>query len=158
MIVFRDLHGREHRRPDDVPVEWRVSCYTVALRDGKLLVTEPVWSHKHELPGGRVDVGTEESIVAAAARECLEETGYVFEARAETLQLATENFFCFPQFRRYYHALAFVVQGDVTNDAPLSEPDPVEIAHVAWVDPSLLTEETAQWMHLAALRRLGIVP
>ena len=158
MTVFLDLHGREHRRPPDVPIEWRVSCYAVAMRDGQLLVTEPVWSRKHELPGGRVDVGSEESIIAGATRECLEETGYLFEPRPETLQLAAENFFCFPQFRRYYHALAFVVQGDVTNHEPLSEPDPDEIARIAWIDPASLTEESTQWMHLAALRRLGIVP
>ena len=157
MTLFLDLHGREHRRPEDAPIEWRISCYTVALRDGKLLVTEPVWSPKHELPGGRVDVASEEPIIAGAARECLEETGYHFAPRPETLQLVTENFFCFPRFRRYYHALAFVVQGTVTNDTPVSDPDPVEIMRVAWVDPTSLTEETTQWMHFAALRKVGIL-
>jgi 8-oxo-dGTP pyrophosphatase MutT (NUDIX family) len=158
VTTFRDLHGREHERPANAPLDWRVSCYTVALRDGLLLVTEPVWSTKWELPGGRVDVASEESIVGAATRECLEETGFVLAPDHETLQLVTENFFCFPKYNRYYHALAFVVRGTVTNEEPLSEPDPVEIKRIAWVDPAALTGDTTQWMHFAALRRLGIAP
>lgn len=158
MTLFRDLHGREHERPADAPLDWRVSCYTAALRDGLLLVTEPVWSTKWEVPGGRVDVTSEESIIGAAARGGLAETGFMVEPESASLQLVTETFFCFPQYRRNDHALAFVVRGTISNDTPLVDPDPVQIRRIDWVDPASLNEATPQWMHVAALRRCAIVP
>lgn len=156
-VIFRDLHGNEHQRPADAPLEWRISCYTVVIRDGQLLMTEPIWSPKRELPGGRVDIHTEEPIIVGATRECLEETGFIFRPREESMQLVTENFFCFPRFHRYYHALAFVVLGEVENDDPISEPDPAEIKRVAWTNLSDITAETTQWMHYDALQKIGVI-
>lgn len=157
MTIFLDLHGHEHERPDGIALDWRISCYTIAMRDGKILMTEPRWSPKWELPGGRVDVATGETIVAGAARECLEETGYILTPDLGTLQLVMENFFCFPTFDRYFHALAFVVRGTIENDTPISEPDPAEIVRIHWADPAELTAETMQWMHFGALQKLGVI-
>ncbi|HRF28461.1 MAG TPA: NUDIX hydrolase [Candidatus Saccharibacteria bacterium] len=60
------------RRPDTVLV--------IAIDDGKIIINDsnqPHRGHKYELPGGRVDAN-DESILAAAKREMLEETGYEF--------------------------------------------------------------------------------
>ena len=65
-------HALGNRVPHDgvTPVSWRLSSYVVAVRDGAVLLVEPVWAQRWELPGGAVEI--EETLLDGAMRECQE--------------------------------------------------------------------------------------
>lgn len=158
MPGYLDVLGNPAKRPEGVPVQWRASCYPIAVREDKVLLVEPAWAQRWELPGGGVELEREETLIEAAIRECREETGYLFVPDPASLRFAGEYFFCVPWSGNYYHSLTFMVQGTVEGD---QEPgwiaDPEEIVDIQWLDPSTLSEERVQSFHWSALRELGLV-
>lgn len=78
MPRYVDVLGDPAERPAGTPVQWRASSYPVAVRDGRLLLVEPAWARRWELPGGGVELEREETLIEAAIRECREETRYRF--------------------------------------------------------------------------------
>lgn len=158
MPEYVDVFGRLAERPAETPVRWRVSCYPVAIREGRILLVEPAWAARWELPGGGVELEREETLIEAAIRECREETGYRFIPDPASLRFAGEHFFSVPWSGNFYHSLTFVVRGTVEGD---QEPgwlaDSGEIVDVQWLDPATLTADRVQGFHGSALRSLGIV-
>ncbi len=158
MPVYTDVFGNRAERPKGRPVNWRVSCYPIAVRDGKLLLVEPAWAKRWELPGGGVELEREETLIEAAVRECREETGYRFVPDPASLRFAGEHFFHVPWSGNHYHSLTFVVRGTVAGE---SEPgwtaNAEEIVDIRWLDPATLEEDRVQWSHWGALRLLGLV-
>lgn len=155
---YIDFHGVEHERPPGVEQQWRVSCYVVVEDNGNILLVRPVWADRWELPGGGIPERDEETLADGAARECFEETGYTCRPDPSTLQLITENFFCFPRFRRYYHSLTFFVRATIDDSsAPTGTPDPAEIRHVEWVDPAAIDPTDIAPIHWHALQQAGVI-
>jgi 8-oxo-dGTP pyrophosphatase MutT (NUDIX family) len=143
-------------------VTWRVGAYALATRAGRVLLIDPAYSRRAELPGGGVAV--HETLLEGAARECLEETGYRFVAAGPAPLYVGEQFFCWRQTDppdpglRYWHTVAVVFAGTVEGDAdPAWTPDPREVRRVRWADPAGLTPDTTRPDHWAALRRAGLV-
>ncbi len=158
MPSYIDVFGNPGERPEGVPVQWRTSCYPIAVREGKLLLVEPAWAQRWELPGGGVELIREETLIEAAIRECREETGYRFLPEPASLHFAGEHFFFVPWSVTYYHSLTFVVRGTVEGDQESGWiADPEEITDIQWVDPATLTEDRVQWFHWSALNALGFV-
>jgi 8-oxo-dGTP pyrophosphatase MutT (NUDIX family) len=157
MRAYVDVFGNLAERPADAPVRWRVSCYPVAVREGRILLVEPAWARRWELPGGGVELEREETLIEAAVRECREETGYRFVPDAASLAFAGEHFFAVPWSGAFYHSLTFTVRGTVAG-----EPDPgwiadtEEIVDIQWLDPAALTAERVQGFHWSALQSLGL--
>jgi 8-oxo-dGTP pyrophosphatase MutT (NUDIX family) len=154
MTVYVDPLGKQVERPTPVAPEWRVMCSAVAMRDGRVLMRQAVWSSLWEIPGGGVELANEESIVEAAIREVHEETGYTFLPDFGTLRFRGEQFFHIPSSGRYYHSLNFIVRG-----AASGSPDPVkagESIRIEWVDPATIDHTTIHWFHLETLRDLGL--
>jgi 8-oxo-dGTP pyrophosphatase MutT (NUDIX family) len=159
---FRDSRGVPVPHDGTTPVTWRVGAYALARRDGRVLMVEPVHSDRWELPGGGVEI--DETVVEAATRECLEETGYRFVITDPVPVYVGELFFFWRQHAapspgpRYWHALMLVFHGVTEGDAlPDGPPDPSEIRRVRWIDPVTLTPEMTQSHHWAALQRAGLV-
>jgi 8-oxo-dGTP pyrophosphatase MutT (NUDIX family) len=138
MLRYTDLSGDNIDRPEGFPVEWRVSCYPVVQRNGRILMVEPVWAARWELPGGGVELATEETLIEATIRECMEETGYTLLPEPESLRLVSDVFFSVAKEERYYHSLLFSVLGKVG-----AEPDPRwtpiadEIRKIEWIDDAI---------------------
>jgi ADP-ribose pyrophosphatase YjhB (NUDIX family) len=159
VIRYRDVHGNPHVRPDDAPVEWRVSGYAVIERAGTLLMVEPMMdaSWTWSLPGGGIEREPEETLLDGIAREVYEETGYRFTPDQATLVFAGEVFYRTVR-HRHLRSLMFTASGEIDED-----PDPrwtrpvVEIARVAWIEVGSLRREQVQWQHWGILERLGIV-
>jgi len=159
MKRYIDLHGEEHVRPTGTPARWRIGGYGVILRDGCLLMVEPVWTTgwTWALPGGGVRLMPEETILEGIVREVHEETGYHFTPDPATLAHHGDVFFRTPK-GRYLRSITFTVRGEVG-----SEPDPAwrrpenEIARVAWVDPAVLRRNDVHWHHWDALVKMGYV-
>lgn len=158
MPVYTDVFGNPAERPKGAPVRWRASCYPIAMREGRILLVEPAWAKRWELPGGGVELEREETLIQAAIRECREETGYRFVPDPATLHFAGEHFFSVPWSGNHYHSLTFMVRG-TAEGAP--EPgwiaDPEEIVDIQWLDPTTLREDRVQPLHWAALRSLSLV-
>ena len=74
--LYSDTLGNRVAHDGVSPVSWRLSSYVVAVRDGAILLVEPVWAERWELPGGEVEL--DESLLDGAIRECREETGHRF--------------------------------------------------------------------------------
>ena len=158
MPLYRDVLGNPAMRPEGTAVQWRASCYPVAVREGRILLVEPAWAERWELPGGGVELEREETLIEAAVRECREETGYQFVPDPASLAFAGEHFFCEPESGDYYHSLTFVVQGTVAgSQEPGWIADPEEIVDIRWLDPRTLTEARVQPFHWSALQELSLV-
>lgn len=141
---------------DGSPVTWRVGAYALALRDGRVLMVQQGRGVHWELPGGGVEV--EEPLADAAARECLEETGYRFVADPGPPAHADEMFFWMRGRASYHHSLLFVIRGTVADPAPEWRPlHDDEISAVAWRDPATLTPAETHPRYWAALAALGLV-
>ena len=158
MVIYSDLSGREIERPVAIPVAWRVSCYPIVLRDNHILMVEPVWATRWELPGGDVELAHEGTLVEAAIRECMEETGYHFVPEPESLSLIQDDFFSVAAEDHYYHSLMFSVTGTVeTERAENWTPLANEIVKTAWLPLSALSSKTVHGPHWRALVNRGLV-
>jgi 8-oxo-dGTP pyrophosphatase MutT (NUDIX family) len=159
MKRYIDLYGKEHERPAETPVQWRIGGYGVVEREGRLLMVEPVWTTgwTWDLPGGGVRLMPEETILEGIVREVYEETGHRFTPDAATLTHHGDIFFRTLE-GRFLRSITFTVHGVVE-----AEPDPAwtrpedEIARVAWVDPSTLRREEVHFHHWDVLVKLGYV-
>ena len=158
MPEYRDVFDNLAECPEGTAVRWRVSCCPITVRDGKVLLVEPAWAKRWELPGGGVELEREETLIEAAVRECREETGYRFVPDPSTLHFAGEHFFLVPSSGNHYHSLTFIVRGTIEGEQASGwSADPDEIVDIQWLDPATLREDRVQWFHWAALRSLGLV-
>lgn len=157
MAAYVDVFGNPAERPEGTPILWRASCYPLAVRGDKILLVEPAWATRWELPGGGVELEREETLIDAAIRECHEETGYRFVPDPDSLTFAGEHFFCVPSSGNY-HSLTLVVRGTVEGgQEPGWIADPGEIVDIQWLDPATLTGDRVQWFHWSALKSLGLI-
>ncbi len=155
--TYVDHLGVKVRHDGRSPVSWRVSAYAVVVRDGALLMVEPAWAARWELPGGGVELQTQETLAEGARRECREETGYRFTPSDEP-RLVGESFFFLRRPDRYCHLLKFAVRGTVDDHPdPAWRRDPDEISMVRWVPLASLAEGDVHYPHWTALRILELV-
>jgi hypothetical protein len=52
MRSYIDITGQAVDRPPAIPPRWRIACYPIIRRDGMVLMFEPVWAGRWELPDG----------------------------------------------------------------------------------------------------------
>ncbi len=93
MPRYVDVHGDPVERPAEAPVRWRASCYPIATRGGKILLVQPAWAERWELPGGGVELEREETLIEAAVRECREQTGYRLVPEPASLRFTGAHLF-----------------------------------------------------------------
>jgi 8-oxo-dGTP pyrophosphatase MutT (NUDIX family) len=158
MPMYADLSGDDVQRPADRLPRWRVSCYPIVIRHGAILLVQPVWAERWELPGGGVQLETEESLAQAATRECLEETGCRIAVDASSLRFVEEAFFSVAGNGNYYHSLVFSILGTVIDD-PASDwtPEASEIVRVAWIPLLDLATSILHPLHRKAITDRSIV-
>jgi 8-oxo-dGTP pyrophosphatase MutT (NUDIX family) len=154
-MIFQDIHCNEIAYDQVSAITWRVTVYVLAQRKGKILMTEPAFVQRWELPGG--EVRPEETLLEGARREVWEETGYHLASLSRTPLHFEERYF-YDSDNRYRHVMAVICAGHVDG-----EPDPAwslrsdEIKRVAWIDPISLTATNTfsrQWPVLAQARRV----
>lgn len=138
------------------PLAWRVSAYAIVVRDGAILMVQPVWAARWELPGGGIHLETQETLAAGAVRECWEETGHRFTPSEEP-QFIRETFFLLRDPDCFCHSLIFAVRGTVMDQPdPAWHPDPNEIRSVRWVPLESLTGVIVHQPHQDALRLFNL--
>lgn len=138
------------------PITWTLRANVLVVRNGKVLMVRqpPEWGGCWELPGGGVE--TDETLLAGAARECTEETGYQFIASSPAPFDVQEVWW--GSLRGYFHGVIFIFQGDVTGDPdPSWAQDHGEIVQIAWLDPKHLSPATTRSLHWPALQKAGLV-
>ncbi len=89
------LGGLPHGPVENVLISWDNGYHMtvrVRIRDGAILLVEPVWAPRWELPSGEVDLTTQETLAEGARRECWEETGDRFTPQVEP-RFVAESFF-----------------------------------------------------------------
>lgn len=154
--VYEDHLGVRVPHDGRSAVTWRVSAYTVVVRDDKLLLVKPVWADRYELPGGGVDLQSQETLAEAARRECSEETGYDFTPMDEPRFLG-EGFFLLREPDGFCHSLLFALKGTVSDRPdPLWQPDANEIRSVHWIPLASLSNAEIHAPHKDALRLLHL--
>lgn len=143
---------------DSGRLAWRVSAYAVVVRNDAILLVEPAWASRWELPGGGIDLERQETLVEGVCRECWEETGYRLRPDAEGPQFDAETFFYLDDPPWYCHSLLFTVRGTVSDlPDPVWRRDPREIEAVRWMPLASLTEGDMHQPHWEMLRRLNLV-
>lgn len=157
MTEYIDQDLSHHARPDDAPVWWRICVYGLIERNGCLLLVDQIVKAGPtlSLPGGGVELEPEETLLEGAVREVYEETGYRFQPDAASLTLIGDTFIRSPS-GRHYHAISFLVAGDVSDDPdPAWRRDDAEIIAAKWVEPASLTRDAIRRLHWDALVKLG---
>lgn len=125
------------------------------VRDGTILLVEPAWASRWELPGGGVGL---EIQADGATRECWEETGYRFTPSAEGPQFVAKSLFLLRSPIRSCHLPMFTVRGIITSHPdPTWRRDPAEINAVRWGSLESLTPDNVHQPHWIALRNLQLV-
>lgn len=158
MRRYDDLYDGMVERPPGSTPSWRVACYPIVMRGDRVLMVEPVWAKRWELPGGGVEAGREETLAEAAERECYEESGFRVKADPMTLAYEQEAFFSIAREQAYFHSLIFTVLATVIDEPALDwTPIANEIRRVGWIDLST-TQEIIHPIHRAALAGRGLVP
>lgn len=157
MRQYLDQGYEPHLRATGTPVSWRVGVYALVERDGHVLMVDQFVTAGPglTLPGGGVEVEREETILEGSIREVYEETGYRLTPDPASLALI-EDFFIRSPSGNYYHALAFLVHGTVSDAPdPAWRKDETEIIEVVWADPSALTSNDVRKVHWETLVREG---
>lgn len=155
--VYQDHLGVQVPYDGQSLVIWRVSAYAVVLRDENLLLVEPVWADRWELPGGGVDLQSQETLAEAASRECREETGYEFTP-SDQPRFIGEAFFLLREPDRYCHSLMFAIRGTVKDQPkPSWRADPDEIRFTQWIPLVSLSTEEIHAPHRDALEVMHLV-
>ena len=159
MPSYIDLSDAVVARPDNIACEWRISCYPIVLRENRILMVEPVWANRWELPGGGVELAREETLIEAAIWECMEETGYTFIPDPTSLRLTGDQFFSVSAENHYYHSITFTIVGTADGD-PSHHWTPIatEIARIEWLDLIVLVEREVHQPHWSALVDQGLIP
>jgi 8-oxo-dGTP pyrophosphatase MutT (NUDIX family) len=155
--TFTDPRGNQLIYNHATPATWRLSACALAVRDARVLMVLGEGSGAWELPGGRAEV--HEFLPEAAARECLEETGYRFTAESSAPIHVAEQFFGWHDAStHFHHSVVLVYAGRID-----AEPDPAwtrdatEVRCVAWMDPTALSAANTHPQHWQALTTAGIV-
>jgi 8-oxo-dGTP pyrophosphatase MutT (NUDIX family) len=154
---FVDPLGAEVPFDGASPIGWYLAANVLVVREGRVLLVRqpPAWGGRWELPGGGPQAG--EALLAGAARECREETGYRFVAASPAPAHVEEAWF-WTSRGGYAHAVVFVFRGAVAGDPdPAWTQDRAEIAEVAWLAPRHLSAATTRSIHWPALQRAGLV-
>jgi 8-oxo-dGTP pyrophosphatase MutT (NUDIX family) len=150
-------HLGEQRPYDGVsPVSWRVGSYVLATRaDGKVLVVETPGVDRWDPPGGGVEPG--ESVLAAAVRECWEETGYRFVPTRDDPICILEWNFLMPRDKSFVRSLQLMFHGIVDGEPdPAWTYDPEEISVIEWLEPVALPQERTHRLLWRALQAAGL--
>lgn len=156
--TYVDFLGHPVLHDGKSPVSWRVSAYVVVVREHAILMVEPVWASRLELPGGGIEIELQETLVEGAGRECREETGYRFTPDADGPRFIAESFFFLHAPARYCHSLMFAIGGTVDDQPdPAWCKDPDEINAVHWVPLASLAAGDVHLPHWGALRDLQII-
>lgn len=139
------------------PVTWRIASYVLAVRDdGKVLAIEPPWRVRWEPPGGVVEM--DESVLAAAIRECWEETGYRFVPSSESPICILEHNYLSPRDKSYQHSLMLAFRGSVDGEQdPSWQLDATEVRTISWIDPATLTRDRTHGLLWKALQVDGLI-
>jgi len=155
-MMFSDAQRNEVLYDGVSPITWRMTVYVLAQRDGKILMTEPTFACRQELPGGEVDA--HEPLLEGARREFWEETGYRLAALSKAPIHFEEAFFYEAHTRHYRHAIVAIFAGQVEGQAdPAWRPLPDEVRQVAWIDPAGLTSHNTASHQWPALVKAGLV-
>lgn len=152
--AFQDHRGRPRPYDDRSAIGWRVSIYTVVIRDDRLLLMKPAYSDHYDLPGGAVEQG--ETLIEAAIRECYEETGFHLNPANDLPVHTGEQWYYEDDDGSFYHSLFFALRGNV-----IGEPDPAwtpiagETEQVVWLPLTSLSVTPIHPNHRAALLHLA---
>jgi 8-oxo-dGTP pyrophosphatase MutT (NUDIX family) len=155
-LIFQDYLGQAVEYDGISPIHWRVTVYALVRRDNQILMAQPVFAPRWELPGGAVEPG--ETLLEGVARECWEETGYHFTTSSFQPLSLTEAFYFERSTATYYHALITVLEGTVEPEVDPDWNRPAEeIAQVAWIEPATLHLDNTYQHQREALRRIGVI-
>ncbi len=151
MQTFYDVLGNKHERPDDEPVNWRISVYGIAVNDrDEVLAVRAHATGLWELPGGGVEIS--EKIEDCLRREVHEESGYEVSAVIDQPKVRQEFFYrrskkAFQHSLRFYYPIEIA---DTKQDPHVINPE--EVTEVKWLPINDLQESEWKKTALAALK------
>ncbi|MBT4153486.1 MAG: NUDIX hydrolase [Candidatus Magasanikbacteria bacterium] len=158
MAIYTDVYNNPHEKPENTPIVWRPSAYTLIVEDGKLLMIQPSWHKQWELPGGGVE--KEELLHEGGVRETLEETGYTVtidniepffvESCRFYIDLITKNTFC-NSIKAFYLA----TRTDDAQQELHQNPHGInETEQMKWIPLTELTDKIVLHAHWPAVKKL----
>lgn len=147
MDKFYDPKGKLYIRPLTEPIEWRISVYGLAEKDGKVLLVKPTWVDRWDLPGGGIEI--DETIKEGLTREFSEETGIkpkVIDDRP--IYVTEQNFYwkaCMDNRKkdRFCHSIVLIYKVQAIGES-LDNFDRKEIKEISWIDVDSLNEKECQ--------------
>lgn len=145
---WRDANDRPIEY-DGSPIDWRISCYAIIVRDQQILVMSDVNNYLYTVPGGGIEL--DEPLKLGLEREVAEETGSTVEVGQ--LISVKEDWFYHAQEQRFYHAVLNFYSAELAGE--VGQPTDAKVNFADFVPLSQLKAENTNPLVWEVLKQNG---
>lgn len=134
---------------DGSPIDWRISCYAVVIRDQEILVMQDKNNYLYTVPGGGIELN--EPLLNGLVREVAEEIGAAVKV-GELITLK-EDWFYHAQEKRFYHAVLNFYEAELLGQ--VGQPTDAKVTFADFIPLSQLTPENTNPLVWEVLKQNG---
>ena len=150
-MIFTDFKGQVFEKPDNSPIGWRLSAYSLVENNKHLLLVKQPYSDKYELPGGGIE--TDEMLFDALSREFYEETGVDLANVAKVPLYTHESFFYNDSYENpFFHSFCLFFSATITDETFQSLKNSSELNR-SFLPFEMISKENTQEMHFEAIQK-----
>jgi 8-oxo-dGTP diphosphatase len=142
---FIDRKGRVREKLENREVKNRISVYGLLIKEGKILMVNPIWNDFWELPGGGKNEN--ETVEECLRREFQEETNIEISQSKKVSQTISVKFYA-DDIDEYFNSKLLFFDITKTENTNIKILDKKEIKKLEWKNISELNKKNTNNNHL----------